>query len=244
MLVKEFPLTTAETSHTFDSPTIYKFITIFNNSTHELTFFSDESINNRFMLFSVSPFQYVTYPLEVMGTVATCTRLQKFTFTTIQRVVTPPFAVLNPNVRILLSEENFNVNNYQQANSLVNVNIPSAIEPVRTSWSITGSSPVNDFLFLTIPPLTGIIRVVTAFEVTCSANLTQGFTVDIQGTGSGSLDNFWRTVFMAGEPAGTRKGATGLLLRGGIGGVQRLTVSPAGADVTTWASMHGYNLSV
>jgi len=120
VLVKEFPLTTTETSHAFDSPTIYKFITIFNNSTHELTFFSDEAINNRFMLFSVSPFQYVTYPLEVMGTVATCTRLQKFTFTTIQRVVTPPFAVLNPNVRILLSEENFNVNNYQQANAVFN----------------------------------------------------------------------------------------------------------------------------
>ena len=120
MLVKEFPLETASTSNTFDSPTIYKFITIFNNSTHELTFFSDESINNRFMLFSVSPFQYVTYPLEVMGTVSSCTRLQKFTFTTIQRVVTPPFAVLNPNVRILLSEENFNVNNYQQANAVFN----------------------------------------------------------------------------------------------------------------------------
>jgi len=239
VLVKEFPIVGESTVNSVEVPTVYNFVTVFNNSSHEITFLPDTDRESRFIHFAVSPFQYVTYPLDMMGTVASCKRSQTFSIKSMRRVVTPPFPIQFPNIRLLFSEENFNVNNYQQTNSLANVIIPSAIEPVRTSWSIADNSHANAFLRLTIPPLAGTVRVVTTFEVTCSANLSQPFTVDIMGIGGS-----WRTVFMAGEPAGTTKGVTGLLLRGDIGAGQSLIVSPAGAGVTTWASMHGYNLPV
>jgi len=120
MLVKEFPITGESTVNTIDVPTVYKFVTVFNNSSHEITFLPDTDRDSRFIHFAVSPFQYVTYPLDMMGTVASCKRSQTFTINSIRRVVTPPFPIQFPNIRLLFSEENFNVNNYQQANTVFN----------------------------------------------------------------------------------------------------------------------------
>jgi len=127
MLVKEFPISGASTVNRFVVPTVYKFLTVFNNSTHELVFTDDTDVNNRFMHFAVSPFQYVTYPLDMMGTVASCKRTQSFVMHSIERIVKTPFFITFPNVRLLFSEENFNVNNYQQAHSQVNVHLPEAV---------------------------------------------------------------------------------------------------------------------
>ena len=38
--------------------------------------------------------------------------------------MTPPFPIQFPNIRLLFSEENFNVNNYQQTNAQVNISFP------------------------------------------------------------------------------------------------------------------------
>jgi len=124
MLVKEFPITGESTVNTIDVPTVYRYVTVFNNSSHEITFLPDTDRDSRFIHFAVSPFQYVTYPLDMMGTVASCKRSQTFTINSIRRIVTPPFPIQFPNIRLLFSEENFNVNNYQQTNAQVNISFP------------------------------------------------------------------------------------------------------------------------
>ena len=124
MLVKEFPIVGESTVNSVEVPTVYNFVTVFNNSSHEITFLPDTDRDSRFIHFAVSPFQYVTYPLDMMGTVASCKRSQTFTINSIRRIVTPPFPIQFPNIRLLFSEENFNVNNYQQTNALVNVSLP------------------------------------------------------------------------------------------------------------------------
>jgi len=140
MLVKEFPISGASTDNRFTVPTVYKFLTVFNNSTHELVFTDDTDVNNRYMHFAVSPFQYVTYPLEMMGTVASCKRTQSLVMNSIERIVKRPFFITSPNVRLLFSEENFNVNNYQQAHSQVNVHLPEAVS--------SSTSPTQEIPFV------------------------------------------------------------------------------------------------
>ena len=63
----------------------------------------------------------------MMGTVASCKRNQAFTVNSIRRIMTPPFPIQFPNIRLLFSEENFNVNNYQQTNAQVNISMPELV---------------------------------------------------------------------------------------------------------------------
>jgi len=247
MLVKEFPISGASTVNRFVVPTVYKFLTVFNNSTHELVFTDDTDVNNRFMHFAVSPFQYVTYPLDMMGTVASCKRTQSFVMHSIERIVKTPFFIAFPNVRLLFSEENFNVNNYQQAHSQVNVHVPEPVTPVdivRSSWCVRGSSAANTVLTLTSPAAVGRIQVVTAFEVICESSTSARSEVLIRGSGIGWEANEWLTIFAVGEPSGSRKGATGLMLRGGHGTPQQLTAGAGGVGVVISASLHGYSIPV
>ena len=162
MLVKEFPIVGESTVNSVEVPTVYNFVTVFNNSSHEITFLPDTDRDSRFIHFAVSPFQYVTYPLDMMGTVASCKRSQTFTINSIRRIVTPPFPIQFPNIRLLFSEENFNVNNYQQTNAQVNVSLPP-------------TAPLNNRRLFTATASNGLIL----FTATANTLITSIFFTNI-----------------------------------------------------------------
>ena len=183
MLVKEFPITGESTVNTIDVPTVYRYVTVFNNSSHEIAFLPDTDRDSRFIHFAVSPFQYVTYPLDMMGTVASCKRSQTFTINSIRRIVTPPFPIQFPNIRLLFSEENFNVNNYQQTNALVNVSLPpTAPLNNRRLFTATASAASGVLILFTATTNTLITSIIFANIGIGAASIRMSIGVGSVGT--------------------------------------------------------------
>jgi len=180
VLVKEFPITGESTVNSVEVPTVYNFVTVFNNSSHEITFLPDTDRESRFIHFAVSPFQYVTYPLDMMGTVASCKRSQTFTINSIRRIVTPPFPIQFPNIRLLFSEENFNVNNYQQTNAQVNVSLPPTA-PL-TNRRLFSAMASNGLVLFTATANTLITSIFFANIGMVAASISMSIGVGVEST--------------------------------------------------------------
>ena len=79
MLSRAITVSGTTSQHTLVVPTVYKYVTVFNHSRHRLSFYPDNVIDQRALLYRVPSQIYATLPLIGSGQVASCLREVTYT---------------------------------------------------------------------------------------------------------------------------------------------------------------------